>query len=108
MYKLTQTNGFRERYLSFLTRTTRLTPQENVFLNIPINVYGDTLHEYVFACVNYRDSSTSRVGFRDNNMHAACFYILSYEKVGTPLRLHDHLLCLHQKKITVVYYSFSS
>ena len=54
MYKVTQTNGFRERYLSFLTCTTRLTPQENVFLNISINVYGDTLHGYVFACVSYR------------------------------------------------------
>src|SRR4029434_3656169 len=32
MYKVSQTYGFRERYLSFLTCTTRLTPQENLFL----------------------------------------------------------------------------
>ena len=78
MYKVSQTYGFRERYLSFLTCTTRLTPQENVFLKISINVYGDTLHEYVFACVNYRTlplRSTHRVGFRDNNMLSSCFYI---------------------------------
>src|SRR4029434_2424259 len=78
MYKLTQTNGFRKRYLSFLTCTTRLAPQENVFLHISIIVYGDTLHEYVFTFVNYRTlplRSTHRVGFRDNNMLSSCFYI---------------------------------
>ena len=38
--------GFRDRYLPILTC--------NVFLNITINVYGDTLHEYVCAYVSYR------------------------------------------------------
>src|SRR4029434_5755243 len=51
IYRLTlcmvsQTYGFRERDLSFLTCMTRLTPQENVFLNISIYVCGDTLHGY--------------------------------------------------------------
>src|SRR4029434_5229910 len=75
MYEVSQTYGFRERYLSFVTCTTRLTPQENVFLKMYINVYGDTLHEYVFACVNYRTLSlccTYCVGFRDNNMLSSC------------------------------------
>src|SRR4029434_5304257 len=80
MYKVSQTYGFRERYmyLSFLTCTTRLTPQENVFLNISIYVCGDTLHEYVFACVSYRTlprCSTYSVGFRDNNMLSSSFDI---------------------------------
>ena len=59
------------------TSTTRLTLQENVFLNININVYGDTLQEYVCTYVSYRPlplRSTYRVGFRNINMHAACFY----------------------------------
>src|SRR4029434_8806498 len=67
-----------KRDMSFLTCTTRLTLQENVFLNISINVYGDTLHEYVFTCVNYRTlplCSTYRVGFRDNNMLSSSFDI---------------------------------
>src|SRR4029434_7643842 len=67
-----------KRDMSFLTCTTRLTPQENVFLNISIHVCGDTLHEYVFACVSYRTlplCSTYSVGFRDNNMLSSCFDI---------------------------------
>ena len=86
MYEHTQMNGFRDRYLSILTSTTRLTLQENVFLNININV--DTLQEYVCTYVSYRPlplRSTYRVGFRNINMHAACFYILLYEKVLAPL-----------------------
>src|SRR4029434_6609725 len=66
-----------------------------------------TLHEYVCAYVSYRPlplHSNYRVGFRNINMHAYC-HIKSF---GTPLRLHDNLLCLHHKKIIVVYYSFSS
>ena len=90
MYYLPQTNGFQDIYLSFSTSTTRLTRQENVFLNININVYGDTLQEYVCTYVSYRPlplRSTYRVGFRNINMHAACFYIglLLYEKVLAPL-----------------------
>src|SRR4029434_7516959 len=67
-----------ERDLSFLTCTTRLTQQENVFLNSSIHVYDDMLHEYVSACVNYRTlplCSTYRVGFRDNNMLSSSFDI---------------------------------
>ena len=77
MYYLPQTNGFQDIYLSISTSTTRLTRQENVFLNININVYGDTLQEYVCTYVSYRPlplRSTYRVGFRNINMHAACFY----------------------------------
>jgi len=31
-----------------------------------------------------------------------CVYTVVCKSLGTPLRLHDNLLCLHQKKITVV------
>src|SRR4029434_11277294 len=85
-----QTNDFRDIYLStgISTSTTRLSLQKNVFLNININVYGDTLQEYVCTYVSYRPlplRSTYRVGFRNIKMHAACFYILLYEKVLAPL-----------------------
>src|SRR4029434_10383409 len=96
MYKLTQTNGFRKRYLSFLTCTTRLTPQENVFLimftvtrymstSSPASIIGHSNFIPITALV-----------FRNINMHAYC----RIKSFGTPLRLHDNLLCLQDRKST--------
>src|SRR4029434_682100 len=104
IYRLTLCISFPKRtifetYMStgISTSTTRLTLQENVFLNIKINV--DTLQEYVCTYVSYRPlplRSTYRVGFRNINMHAYCRTVVVKSAVAIfshPNHFHDLNTC---------------
>ena len=64
------------------TSTTRLTLQENVFLNININV--DTLQEYVCTYFSYRPLPLTALVFEILICTPPAFMLL-YEKVLAPL-----------------------